>query len=288
MSLDALIYIAVAMMGIAAALVGTFAHYRGRTLLADACAHATLPGVGIGFLVALTLGVNGGRSLPTMMIGAGVAATIAAWCVRAIETRTPLGRDVAIAAILSVFYGLGIVLLSYIQRLENAAQAGLEGFLLGQITGLSVVDTYFIICCAAGLGLITTLLGRRFTHLCFDETHMRSSALTKHTRLYDTILTALIIAVLCVGIRMMGVILILALLIIPPITARIWSANMTHLLTIAASVGGASCFIGAALSTHIDDLPTGATIVLCAAAAFIVSIILRTTIDDQAQKRGSA
>lgn len=275
MSLTLLIYISVTAMGVAAALTGTFVHYRGRTLLSDVTAHATLPGVAIGFLVALALDINGGRSLPIMLGCAAGTAFIAGLCVQMIEHYTRLGRDVAIASVLSVFYGAGITLLSYIQRLEHAAQAGLESFLLGQITGITAPDALTITFAAFIIGGATLFLARQFSHICFDEIHAKTLGINTH--IYDTVLNILMIGVVCIGIRTLGVILVLALLIIPPVTARLWSAQLPRLLCIAAFIGALSCLSGAMLSTHLDNMPAGGTIVLCAATLFLASLLVDAT-----------
>ena len=107
------------LLGVAAGVIGAFAMLRRQALVSDAMAHATLPGVVGAFLLAVELGA-GGRSLPVLLLGAATTAAVGAVCIKAIM-RTRLGEDVAIGAVLSVFFGLGIVLLSVAQTEEQAS-----------------------------------------------------------------------------------------------------------------------------------------------------------------------
>jgi manganese/zinc/iron transport system permease protein len=99
-----------------------------------------------------------------------------------------------------------------------------------------------------------------------------------HIKKYDTILTVLMVCVLCVALRTLGAVLVIALLIMPPLTARIWSAHMPRLLIIAATFGALSCFIGTYISAHVSNIPSGGSIVLVAAAIFSTSLLLKSIV----------
>lgn len=267
----ALVLFSTIILGIAAALVGSFVLLKKQNLVADAVSHATLPGIGGGFLLAYALGINEGRHLPTLLAGAALTGLLAGLSVKWILTHTRLRQDTAIASVLSAFYGLGIVLLSAIQRLESAAQAGLDSFLLGQASGLSTPES-ITICALSFLTLLIILLFfKELFLLCFDESFARS--IGKPADALDTLLIFLMLAVVCAGLKTVGLILILALLIVPAITARFWSDNLKIILPVACFFGGMSCYIGVALSAAFSDTPTGAAIVLCATALFFVSFL---------------
>lgn len=267
-----LVLISTLALGAAAGLVGAFIFLRGRTLISDAVSHATLPGIAIGFLIAFTLGLDGGKHLPTLMIGAGLTGMLSALTVQWIHKNTRLNEDVAIGSVLSVFYGAGVVLLSFIQRLDGASQAGLDGFLLGQVTGLSYNEALVII----GLSICTFLLCllslKDLTLLCFDREYAHS--IGKSIQKLDVLLIALMLAVVCTGLKTVGLILILALLIIPPVTARLWTDRLQTMLIIGPALGALSCYIGASLSAYLTNIPTGGAIVLTGAVFFFISFIL--------------
>jgi manganese/zinc/iron transport system permease protein len=259
-------------LGATAGLVGAFIFLRGRTLLSDAVSHATLPGVALGFLCAYALGIDGGRFLPALLIGAAVTAALSALAVQWIRRYTRLNDDVAIGSVLSVFYGAGIVLLSFIQRLEGAAQAGLDSFLLGQVTGTSLFDATVIAALSLVILLLVLLFLKDLCLLCFDKGFAQT--IGQPVSRLDILLLGLMIAIVCTGLKTVGLILILALLIIPPVTARLWSHQFKTMLAMSTTIGASSAFLGAVASAYYANIPTGGAIVLVAGGMFFVSLFI--------------
>ena len=130
-----LVMLGAAILGIAAGVTGTFLFLRKRALVSDAISHATLPGVGIAFILMVALGGEG-RNLIGLLLGSAVSAWLGLLCVNWLTRRTRLAEDAAIGAVLSVFFGFGVVLLTVIQNMSSGRQAGLEGFLLGSTAGM--------------------------------------------------------------------------------------------------------------------------------------------------------
>lgn len=267
-----LVTLGAAALGFAAGVVGTFLNLRKRALVSDALAHATLPGIGLAFLAMLALG-HDGRSLPGLLIGAGLSALAGLWVLQSLTRHTRLPQDAAIGAVLSVFYGAGIVILTLIQALRTGKQAGLEGFLLGSTAGMLRADAVLI--AVGGLIALTLILALRrpLTLVAFDPGAARVMGISP--ALYDMALMALALGVVLIGLRVVGLILIVALLITPPAAARLWTNRAGHMALIAGGIGAAAGWIGAALSAALPDLPTGPVIVLLSFAALIVSIPLR-------------
>lgn len=259
------------LLGACSGLIGSFITLRKRTLVSDAAAHATLPGLCVGFFLAYYLGYEGGKFLPALLLGAFSGGALSIACIRFIRKHSVLSQDTAIACTLGLFYSSGIVLLSIIQRLENAAQAGLEGFLLGQVTGLSSTDIIMIASICAAVFIICLLLKKDLQLLCFDTPF--ADTIGRPTKMTDRVLNILALVVLCAGLKMVGLILILALLIIPPTAARLLTDRFNLLLFLSTLIGLAGAYIGASLSANIDDLPTGGAIVLSLSAIFIISLI---------------
>ncbi|MEL0145008.1 MAG: metal ABC transporter permease, partial [Alphaproteobacteria bacterium] len=139
----ALVTVGTTLLGIAAGSTGTFIFLRKRALLSDAVAHATLPGVGVAFMVLVALGGDG-RNLPALLAGSALSAWLGLVTVQWISRRTRLAEDAAIGAVLSVFFGGGIVLLTVIQAMTTGRRAGLEEFLLGATAGMLFHDAVFI------------------------------------------------------------------------------------------------------------------------------------------------
>ena len=154
-----LVAIGSALLGTAAGITGTFLFLRKRALVSDAVSHATLPGVCIAFLLMAFLGGDG-RNLTGLLLGSAVSAGVGLWCMNWLTRNTRLAEDAAIGAVLSVFFGFGIVLLTVIQTLGIGRQAGLEGFLLGSTAGMLYSDAV-VIAAGGALALLLILLTRR-------------------------------------------------------------------------------------------------------------------------------
>ncbi len=265
-----LVAIGAALLGLSAGATGTYLFLRKRALLSDAISHATLPGIGLAFIAMTALGLDG-RALAGLLLGSAVSAGLGLLAVHWIATRTRLPEDAAIGAVLSVFFGLGIVILTVIQTLDTGRQAGLEGFLLGATAGMLRSDALHI----AGGGALTLalvlLLRRPMTAAAFDPGF--AAAAGQNLKATDLALMALALAVTLIGLKVVGLILIVALLIIPPAAARFWTDRSGAMAALAAVLGGLSGYVGAALSASAPALPTGPLVVLTAAALFTASLL---------------
>ncbi|NBN65187.1 metal ABC transporter permease [Pannonibacter tanglangensis] len=267
----ALVALGAALLGAAAGAAGTFLFLRKRTLVSDAIAHATLPGVGLAFILMVALG-GSGRALPGLLIGSALSAGLGLLAVTAITRHTRLAEDTAIGAVLSVFFGFGIVLLTVIQVMESGRQAGLEGFLLGSTAGMLFQDAVLIAAGSAVCALLLLLFRRPLTLVCFDPGYAEATGVS--TSRMDALMLGLVLAITVIGLKLVGLILIVALLVIPPVTARFWSERTGTVTGLAALFGALAGYLGAALSASAPNLPTGPIIVLVGVALFVVSLLV--------------
>lgn len=269
----ALVVIGATLFGAAAAASGTFLVLRRQALMTDAIAHATLPGLAIGFMVMAAAGFDG-RNLLGLLIGSAISALIGVVAVDVIVKRTRLMEDAAIGAVLSVFFGFGVVLLTIVQSMSAGRQAGLEGFLLGSTAGMLRADAMLIAVSAAVVGVLLFVLRRPLTLVAFDPQYAAGQGVK--VRLMDLVATAMVLAVTVIGLKLVGLILVVALLIIPPVAARFWTNDISKVLFLSALFGGSSGYVGAALSASAPALPTGSLVVLSAFAIFVVSLVFST------------
>jgi manganese/zinc/iron transport system permease protein len=267
---SALVGLGATLLGIAAGSGGSFLFLRKRALVSDAVAHATLPGVGLAFITMVALGGDG-RSLPGLLAGSAISATFGLLAVEWITRNTRLAEDAAIGAVLSVFFGFGIVLLTVIQTLSSGKQAGLETFLLGSTAGMLYQDAVIIAGGGALCLAVVALLRRPMIMVAFDQDYAAATGL--NLRNVDLAMMALVMAVTVIGLKLVGLILIVALLIIPAVTARFWTDRTDVLILIAGSCGGLSGYIGSALSASASQMPTGPIIVLTCFAMFAASLL---------------
>ena len=266
-----LVTLGASLFGIAAGVGGTFLFLRKRALVSDAISHATLPGIGLMFIIVVSLGGDG-RHLGLLLIGAALSAGLGLLCLTWLTERTRLGEDTAIGAVLSVFFGFGIVLLTLIQSMNSGQQAGLEGFLLGSTAGMLQGDAWILALSAAVVTGLVLLLRRPLTMVAFDPGHAETQGL--NVARLDLAMMGIVLAVTVVGLKIVGLVLVVALLIIPPVAARFWTDRVGRMLVISGAIGGASSYVGAALSASAPDLPTGPVIVLICFGLFLLSLLL--------------
>lgn len=263
-----------AAFGLAAGALGCFVLLRGRALITDAAAHATLPGVAGAFILAALAGWDP-RSLPLLLGGAALTATVGVLVAGALARTGRLRDDAAMALVISIGFGIGVVLMSVVQSLPVGGQAGLKGFILGQAAGMSGADAMLIAGLAAAALVAVAVLFRPLAVLCFDPGYAASAGLP--VRLLDLALLGLALAVTVAGLRAVGLILVVALMVIPAATARLLTDRLEVMVPLAAVLGALAAWFGAGLSAVAPNLPTGATITLCACAGFVVALIASPT-----------
>ena len=262
------------LLGLAAGLVGSFTLLRGRTLMGDALSHATLPGIGLAFML-VTLVSGNGKSMTVLLFGAAASGLLGVGCILGIRNLTRLKEDAALGIVLSVFFGAGVAVLGVVQQMQTGHSAGLESFIYGKTASLIARDAELI--AAAGLLClaVTGLLFKELKLLCFDEGYAASRGLP--VVVLDTLLMAVVVVVTIVGLQAVGLILMIALLVIPAAAARFWTYELRWMTMIAAGIGGVSSLVGSVASSIFPRLPSGAVIVLVATVLFGLSLLFGPT-----------
>ena len=259
------------LLGCAGGMIGSFTLLRKRALMGDALSHATLPGIALAFITATALGGDG-KSMPILLLGATLSGLVGVGAILAIRSMTRLKEDTALGAVLSVFFGAGIALLGVIQQMTEGHAAGLEAFIFGKTASMGSRDAQLIAIAALVSIGVCLLLFKEFKLLCFDEAFAGSRGLP--ILKLDVAMMALVVTVTIVGLQAVGLILIIALLIIPAAAARFWTEKMWRMVVIAAALGASGGMAGAAISALFSKLPSGAMIVLVCTAIFLISMIL--------------
>lgn len=199
----ALVAIGAGLLGFAAGSTGTFLFLRKRALVSDAVAHATLPGVALSFIVMVSLGGDG-RSLIGLLIGSAITAWAGLLLIEAMVRKTRLAEDTAIGAVLGVFFGFGVVLLTVIQSMSAGRQAGLEEFLLGATAGMLFQDAV-LIAIGGGLTVLASwVLRRPMTMVAFDTSY--ASSLGYNVKQVDLAMMGLAMAVTVIGLKLVGLV----------------------------------------------------------------------------------
>lgn len=253
-----LVVLSTLVLGVASGIVGSFLLMRKQSLMGDALSHACLPGIAIAFLILVFLGRDG-RNLPLLLLGAALSGLAGVALVSAIRQTTRLKDDAAMGIILSVFFGLGVVLLAMIQEMPTSSAAGLEQFIYGKTASMVIQDFWWIFLTAVAVIALTLLMYKEWLLLCFDSGYAASQGWP--VRRLDFMLLVNVAAVTVVGLQAVGLILIIAFLITPAAAARFWTNDLRRLMWVSAVIGGASGWAGSSLSALLPNLPAGAVIV---------------------------
>lgn len=264
------IYVGVVILGCVSGLAGTFLLFRKRSLLSDTVSHATLPGIAIAFLLVETATGKGKQLLP-LMVGAFISAWLSMQTVRLIRKYSRIKDDAALAITLTLFYGIGIVLLSVIQQTPTGHSSGLESYLFGMVASMVISDAYVIIGLALICAVAILLFFKEFSLLCFDSRFAQTQGYPAAG--LDVAVMTLAVLVAVVGLQTVGLLLIMALLIIPAVSARFWTNSLAQMLLIAAVIGGAGAFAGAVVSSVFPRVPAGGAIIIAAGALFLISLM---------------
>ncbi len=265
------VVIGVACLGLVSGLVGTFVLLRKRALLSDAISHATLPGIAIAFLVTLALGGNA-RSLSVLLTGAAASGALGALAILSITRFTRIKEDAALGVVLSVFFGLGVALMTVVQSVGAGEAAGLNGLIYGKTASMLAADARLIALVAVVMSAVAALLYKELKLLCFDTAY--ASTRGYPVQWLDVALTTMVVIVTVIGLQAVGLILMIALLVIPPAAARFWTDRLSTTVLLAAAIGAGSGWLGAVVSALAPRMPSGAIIVLVAGAVFLLSLLM--------------
>jgi manganese/zinc/iron transport system permease protein len=245
------------------AIVGAFTFLNKKSLIGDAIAHAVLPGICLGFIL------SGTKNPFYLIAGAFLTGWLSLVAVNFIVAKTRIKEDTAIGLILSVFFGVGILMLTVIQKSGNAAQSGLDHFLFGKAAALVADDLVVFGTVAVLLLLIVFAFFKEFTLLAFDENFAIAMGLPVKT--IELILTSLIVLAVVIGIQAVGVVLMAAILITPAAAARFWTDKIRVLLVLSSVFGAVSGITGAYISYISPAMPTGPWIVIVISTIAFIS-----------------
>ena len=253
------------LLGATAGAIGSFALLRKRALIGDALAHAALPGVVLGFVVA------GGKIPMALLLGAMLTAWLGALAVNVIVKHSKIAGDTALAIVLSVFFAVGIVALTLVQKTGEASQSGLANFLFGRAASMMAEDVQRFAVLAAISLIVLALLFKELKTISFDGTFSQSLGLP--VKALDFALTTLLVVAVVVGLQAVGVVLMAAMIITPAAAARLWTEKLALMVLLSALLGALSGAAGAFFSALAPRMPTGPWMVIAVTAVFVFSML---------------
>lgn len=260
-------------VAIVAGAIGTFIVLRGIGFLGDALAHAIFPGVVTAFL----LGGN-------LLVGALIAGFAAATIMGLLTSNQRVRDNTSIGVIFTAAFALGVVILT--GHAVNSDE--LEGILFGDALGATTLDVALTL--AVGLGVVAVILSMRrlFVMASFDPSGARAMGLPVVA--LDALLLALTALTVVVSFKAVGNILVIALLITPAATARLFTDRLVPTIGLAAAIGAGASVVGLYAGYQLET-SAGGVIVLTATVTFLAAWLLAPRhgiVADRMARRGGA
>lgn len=243
-------------VGIVLALVlgflGVFAILKRMSFLGDGIAHASLAGIAIGLMAAVN-----------PLITAIIFSIIIAILIYVLEKKTKLSVDAIIGILFTASMALGVVIISF----QKGYQPELISFLFGNILAVNISDLIIMVVCALIIIIFLTIFYKKLSLLAFDKEGAYLAGI--NVSLFEIIFNIFLAVAIVLGVKILGIILVSALLIIPSSTAKIISKSFKSLVFSSIVFGEITIILGLVLS-YIFDLPSGAVIVLCGTVIFVL------------------
>ena len=253
------------LLGSVSGMLGCFAVLRKQSLLGDAVSHASLPGVCLAFLIIRS------KNTEILLLGALAIGIICIGLIQTIQNFTKIKFDSALAFILSVFFGLGLVLLSYLNKLPGANKSGLNKFIFGQASTFVERDVRLMLYTGIILLIVIILFWKEFKIVTFDSEFAKTLGFP--SRKIEILISVLIVITVIIGIQAAGVILISAMIISPAVAARQWTNRLSVMVILSGIFGGIAGLTGTLISITESNLPTGPVIVLVISLIVVFSIL---------------
>ncbi|WP_416841551.1 metal ABC transporter permease [Haloferax sp. DFSO52] len=257
-------YLSVLAIGIVGPLVGSFLVYRDLSMVGDTLAHTAFAGVAAALFLEATVALT----VPPL-VGALVVATIAALVVQALVEYTGARSDAALAMVLTGGFALGSVLISLT---DGGISVGINQYLFGSLATVSRADVGLLVSMTLVVVTAVSVAYRPLLYVTFDETSARASRV--HVRAVNTLLSILTAFVVVSAMRIMGVILVAALLVIPVVTATHLGRSYKQSLVYGVLAGEVAGVVGVTLA-YLYGLAAGGSIVMVALAGFVAVQLVR-------------
>lgn len=256
-------------LAMATGIIGSISVLKGKSLIGDAIGHSTYPGIVLAFMLSME------KSPLILLLGAAIAGAISFFLIDIIANNSKIDLDATLAIVLSSFFGLGMVLKSFIQGnpiYAGVSQSGLKNYIFGQASYIMKNDVKIIFVVSIFSLLLLLAFYKEIKVYVFDEVYAKTIGI--NPTLMNTVILLATMLLITTGLKLVGAILISSLLIVPAITALQWTDKFHEMLIIAGLCGGVSAFIGTYISTVYDGMSTGSTIILIMSFISLISMII--------------
>lgn len=237
-------------------LIGVFVVLRGMSYIGHGLSHSIFGGAAASALVGFNF-----------YIGAGIWGVVSGLMIGRVTRRRIIGSDAAIGVITTASFALGLALIN----LFGSVKRSIDATLFGSILGISNTNLWVVIGVTAAAATIVFLRYRALLFATFDPEVADVSGV--NTNRLDALLMLVLAISILATMRVLGVILVSATLVIPPVIARMLTNSFPRMLGLSTTIGAVAGFVGMNLSYHLD-VSSGATIVLVDAAVFLLIFLI--------------
>ena len=248
--------VAATLAGALCGVLGVFVVLRGMSYIGHGLSHAVFGGAAASAVMSINF-----------FVGAGIWGIISGVLIGRIARRKIIGADAAIGIVTTASFAGGIALLNR----YGQARKSIEAVLFGSVLGVSWVDVAAILAVSLAVGAIVVFAYRAFLFATFDPQVATVSG--ERVAAIEVMLMVMLSVTILVTMRVIGTLLISALLVIPAATARMITNSFSRMLMLSPMIGAMCCLVGMNLSYHLDT-SAGATIILVAAAVFTATYLL--------------
>lgn len=258
-------------IGLVAGALGSFAYLRKQSLISDVISHAALPGTLLAFLAAVCVLGTDGRNMIGLIVGAVVIGTLAVLLANGVSRVSKIRIDTAMALSLTIFFGIGMLLMRIITNHPFPGKGGIQDYLFGNASVITIADLRTSVIVGSLALLLMCTFWKEFALRTFDPDHC--TVLGFRAKTIDTLMFTTIVIATVIGVKAVGLVLMVAFVVTPPAAARQWTRTLRGLVVLSGVFGALGSGLGAYLSIVLGKVPTGPLIVLTLSGIFLISLL---------------
>lgn len=258
------------LVGFFAGTFGSLLYVRKQSLVSDVIGHSSIAGIVGAFVIASLMGADG-QSILVLTIGATISGLLAVATTNLIAEKSKVGVEAAMAISLAIYYGGGMVALRLLSFSHFSGRSGISQYLFGNAATMRQIDVLIVAILGFTALLIVVIFWKEIALFAFDPVGAQAAGFSGN--LLIAIVTLCTTVGIVIGVKSVGVVLMVAFAIIPAAAARQWTDHLPVLFLLAGAIGALSGGFGSYLAVSIGKVPTGPVIVVILSLVLAISLV---------------
>ncbi len=258
------------LVGFFAGTLGSLLYVRKQSLVSDVIGHSSIAGIVGAFVIASLMGADG-QSILVLTIGATISGLLAVATTNLIAEKSKVGVEAAMAISLAIYYGGGMVALRLLSFSHFSGRSGISQYLFGNAATMRQIDVLIVAILGFTALLIVAIFWKEIALFAFDPVGAQAAGFSGN--LLIAIVTLCTTVGIVIGVKSVGVVLMVAFAIIPAAAARQWTDHLPVLFLLAGAIGALSGGFGSYLAVSIGKVPTGPVIVVILSLVLAISLV---------------